>query len=153
MFRIFDPFLHHALKIKEEVEQDFIQNRSQSDYISNYHYDMDAVDSKSSALLTHISVMFVVLSIFLVSADCHDFIRALLAVELIAYLFLALLLLRCIDVMGPPNREIPTGADDVNKIFREEIMLRRSIYQFSVRGVFLLTFFLIPIILAKYSLD
>lgn len=153
MFKVLDRFICKSCKISGHREKEFIGNRKNSNYLDSIHYDMDAIDNKSSALLTHISLMFVVLSIFLVASDAHAFIQVLLGIELIAYLCIAMLLLRCIDVMGPPLRPLPSDRDGVDEAFYVEVTLRREVYQRSMRAVYLLTFFLIPIVLGKFALQ
>lgn len=115
---------------------------------------MDVLDSKSSALLTHISIMFVALGFFIIDNSNHWVIQSLLLMEFIIYLVVAMLLLRCIDIMGPPFRQLPNDADEekLAEIYYFEVTLRREIYVRSLRVVYTLTALLIPIILLKYTL-
>lgn len=53
--------------------------------------------------------------------------------------------------MGPPFRQPPADRGQRNITYKEEILIRRGIYQPMVRIVFLLTFLLIVIVLAKFS--
>lgn len=114
---------------------------------------MDVIDGKSSALLTHISVMFVVLSIFLVASDAHAIVKFLIGVELILYLTVAMFMLRCIDIMGPPFRPAPGNLEEAENAYYFELNLRRTIYHRAIRTVYVLTLALIPIVLAKYALQ
>jgi hypothetical protein len=137
--------------INPEKEIRFQETRNKWEEVKRIHYDMDVIDQKSSALLTHISVMFVVLSILL-TASKTPWISIFFATELVAYLFVAMTLLRCIDVMGPPFRELPEDVGKAKNAYYIEILLRREVYHRAVRLVYILTLFLIPVVIVKYAL-
>lgn len=159
IFRSIDQLVPRFIKSDEEPESAFLNARHGADNKQQCHYDMDTIDSKSSALLTHISLMFVVLSLLLVSDQTNAVVMTLLALELACYLMIAMALLRCIDTMGPPLRDLPRKRDDeddraycaeIDLIYRVETTRRRSIYQHSLRAVAWLTLLLIPIVVFEY---
>ena len=146
-----DAFICKYCNIDPERESEYYKIRGNAEDLKEILYDTEIIDGKSSALLTHISVMFVVLSIFLAGSDNHWAITLLLIIELIAYLGVSMVLLRCIDIMGPPFRQPPKEAQEVKYTYYFEVTLRREIYHRSVRTVYILTFFLIPIVIIKYA--
>lgn len=67
-------------------------------------YYMDAIDSKTSSLLAHVSIMMAILSIFYVTMPQHSLIRSALLVELFIYLIVTLGCLRSIFIFGPSDK-------------------------------------------------
>lgn len=137
---------------REQVEEFYGTRKACKDLLKEVHYDMDVIDGKSSALLTHISVMFVVIGLFLSDLNGHWIVTVVLVTELIIYLAVALLLLRCVDVMGPPFRMPPDDVEKAGCFYKSEVALRRGIYQWAVRMVFVLTIVLIPVVVFEYTL-
>ena len=60
---------------------------------------MDNIDSKSGALLTHVSMMIAVLSIAS-NMNISTGVKFVLFGEIIAYIFISIGLLRCLDLIG-----------------------------------------------------
>lgn len=151
MFKLQDKILEKLLKPNKSCEKEFYSIRDRVTGIDDILTEMKVIDSKSSALLTHISIMFAVISFFLNSSSTQIFIKLTLGLEFIAYLLIIMALMKCIDLMGPPLRVLPNGDDnELRNIYNIEINLRRAIYQWSVRCVYFLTALLLPIIMAKY---
>jgi len=151
VFECLDMLLKKWLKIGHEREKLYFETRQKAEGIKDILYDMDIIDTKSGALLTHISIMFVVLGFFL-SSENHWLISIVLLIEFIGYLLVAMVLLRCIDIMDPPFRQLPTELEELKITYYTEVTLRREIYHRSVRAVYILTACLIPIVFFKYVL-
>lgn len=119
---------------------------------TDIQHDANFIDTKCSALLTHISIMFLVLGIFITKENAHGIFFLLLVIEFIAYVMAAMLILRCVDMMGPPFRQLPELEEAIQQTLLFEITLRREIYVRVLRLVFVLTAILIPIIVLRYFL-
>ncbi len=76
----------------------------------------------------------------------------LLVIEFIAYVLAAMLLLRCIDLLGPPFKQLPETDEGIKQAVLFEITMRREIYVRVLRIVYVLTAILIPIIVMRYFL-
>ena len=139
-------------QITAEREEKHYTTWSKADAIKDILYNMDIIDSKSSALLTHISIMFLVLGFFITDKGNPWFIHFLLLIEFIAYLVVSMVLLRCIDIMGPPFRQLPEDEEELKKTYYLEVALRREIYHRSIRTVYILTALFIPIVFFNYIL-
>jgi hypothetical protein len=115
----------------------------------HFLHDMSIIDAKSSALLTHVSIMLAVIALFL--GQPHTALwRWVFTVELTVFSVVAVLLLRCVDILGPPLRPLPSSdPEEIRKLYRAEILRRRAIFQFTVRAVRYLTIGLIATVLAK----
>ncbi len=151
---LFDPlwefFFRKSIKDLKEA-QAFMESRQEAMGQVDEHdkkeygplYDMGIIDGKSSALLTHISVMLVVLT-FLLGSDSQHF-QIALKIELVVYAILATLLLRAVDIMGPPYQW-----SDGNIDWLKEAALRRVIYQSVLRLVWILTIALVLIFVLDF---
>jgi len=64
-----------------------------------------AIDTKTAALLTHISILIAAVSIFYSNAVNESFYRILLGFELLCYLCATIVCLRCIRLSIPPLNE------------------------------------------------
>jgi hypothetical protein len=146
-FNNLDELLKVWLKIDSSKELDYYVRRNKSQEKSDILHDAHIVDNKCSALLSHISLMFIVLGVFIGKEDSNSVVYFLLVFEFIAFLISALLILRCQDLMGPPFRQLPESDEEINQAFLSEITLRRGIYARVLRLVYILTLLLIPIVL------
>jgi hypothetical protein len=135
-------------RLSEKVEADYVERRSAVPKLDRDHvlYDMDILDSKTSSLLGHVSIMLVIVTGLLVSVDDVPVLQHLLAAELFCYAIAALMLLRAVDVMGGPLRLPPEVPQRASHRYRLEMLIRRAIYQYMLRFVALLTIALIPIL-------
>ena len=157
---LFDSIVIWLFKIHPDQEKHYQINRGAQEadekglsglddntrHIEHILREMQIVDSKSSALLTHVSIMLVVASFFLPEGGEPDHYVFLIYAELIGLAAVALILLRCVDIMGPGLRkEYGNGSginDDLNLIHRiwsYEILIRRTLYQSLVRCMAALT--------------
>ncbi len=150
VFKSLDRFFEKNFEINPVREKLFYESRNDTEAMKDILYDMDIIDSKSSALLTHISIMFVVIGFFLSETEKFSVINFLFLVEFVAYLMIAMALLRCIDIMGPPFRQPPEDKEERTQMYYFEVTLRREIYHRSLRLVYLLTAALIPIVCLKF---
>ncbi len=151
-FKILDKALTRFLSIKIDEGSEYFHVRKSMENIDQILHDMAILDSKSSALLTHISLMFVVVSFFLSESKGQELVQCLLLVEFVFYAITATMLLRCVEIMGPPIRKIPADEASLKNIYYLEITLRRGVYQYCLRAALVLTAALIPIVVLKYLL-
>jgi len=147
-----DKLFKRWFEINIDRESKYYSRRNKAEDIEDILYDMNIIDTKSNALLTHISIMFVVLGFFIHAEDNHWLVVTLLVMEFLAYVLTAMLLLRCVDIMGPPFKQPPESEEEIKQVYYFEITLRREIYARALRVAFILTAMLIPIILFKYLL-
>ena len=86
---------------------------------------MDDVDTKSAAILAHVSMMIVVLSISVEALNMVQPFSSIVALEISIYVIAALGLLRCLSILSP--KTMPIG-----KSYRHrsiiETAIRRVIY-------------------------
>jgi predicted neutral ceramidase superfamily lipid hydrolase len=106
------------------------------------------VETKSGVLLTHISMMIAVTGLLLAIADKSFVYQLLLAFELVAYLILAVLCLRCqyqVDTRDFEGLLASKGqkALEVNAQYpmslRAELFYRERIFRFVTRWLYFLT--------------
>ena len=107
--------------------------------------DMDLLDNKSSALLTHVSVIIAALALSLASVDA-PIVKFALAIELGLYVCVAMLALRCLNFMGPPNMAGIKSAVELERMMLRECTIRRHVYFICLRATILLTV-AIPVII------
>ncbi len=154
-FDALDNLIKRWYQIDPQRESRRFAIRDEIRDIKSIFYDMDVVDSKSSALLTHISVMFVVLGVLLSSKN-HWIVNLSLSIELIAYVVVASFLLRSLDISASPFKSISQDdeqdAEKSKAFYHIEIAIRRATFAQSLRITYILTILLIPIILLKYAL-
>lgn len=88
---------------------------------------MDGIDSKSAALLTHVSMLIAAVSIMMTVFEDPE-TRTLLLIEIAIYIFIAIGLLRCIDILDTKNTNTKND-DRYKKSLLEEVSIRLSVYQ------------------------
>lgn len=86
---------------------------------------MDDIDSKSSALLGHVSMMIAVLSIAIASLDLDAFSYAVLLAEVGVYIYISLGCLRCLSILSP---EVIIAPEKYIDFAIDEAGLRRAVY-------------------------
>jgi hypothetical protein len=106
-FNRLDELFQEWFKIDPSKESEYYSRRNRVEEKKDILHDANIIDTKCSALLTHISIMFIVLGIFITNENNHGFVFLLLVIEFIAYVLAAMLLLRCLDLLGPPFRQLP----------------------------------------------
>jgi hypothetical protein len=136
-------------RLSPQDERTFEAQRAGLKNRDHFLYDMSLIDAKSSALLTHVSIMLAVVAVLLAQPNTPAW-RWIFTAELIAFSVVGVLLLRCVDILGPPFRRLsPDAEGGLEELYRREILLRRSIFQAMVRTVRLLTVCLIVIVAIK----
>jgi hypothetical protein len=126
-----------------EVQRAGLENREHA------LHDMSVIDAKSSALLTHVSIMLAVIAVLLAQPNSATW-KWVFTAELVAFSVVGVLLLRCVDILGPPFRRLLPDADGkLEEYYRSEILLRRAIFQGMIRTVRFLTVCLIIIVTIK----
>ncbi len=145
VFRSLDPMLKACLSDPTFDPQDYYEKLEKAENTEKIWGDLRSIDAKSSGLLTHISVMFVVLGFLAADVD-SVFLRALLTIEFLAYIFAAMVLLRCLDMTGPPLNDLPDDPVEIRKVQAREGLLRKALYVRVLRLVYILTALLIPIV-------
>lgn len=145
-----DKFLRTTLvRATPLMEKSYVATRRTipEDERTHILYDMDIIDSKSAALLTHVSVMLAVIAVLITQSE--SVWRWIMIAELTAFCLVGMLLLRCVDVMGPPYRVPPDDEENLRETYCDEVLLRRGVYQAMLRTVFGLTAALIAIVISK----
>ncbi len=94
-------------------------------------YYMDAIGQKTSSLLTHVSIMMAILSIFYTTTGQHDPIRGALLLELFLYLLATLGCLRSIFICDLDSDR--NDLDEMTDIRIKEVLYRLSAYKWSLR--------------------
>ncbi|MEH6628481.1 MAG: hypothetical protein V7739_18740 [Motiliproteus sp.] len=146
-----DKILYRIMRLEISDENNYADLRGSVNNIDHILYDMDLIDSKSAALLTHVSIMLaVVVGMMYALIESQNSIFALfLKFKIIFYAIVALGLLRCVDILGPPFRKIDKKNVSPDLFYYKEIMLRRAVYQFTIRMVYILTFALVVVMTFK----
>tara|TARA_R110002126_G_scaffold51760_2_gene141392 strand:+ start:26986 stop:27447 length:462 start_codon:yes stop_codon:yes gene_type:complete len=85
---------------------------------------MDDLDTKSSALLTHVSMLIAAVSIMLSVYD-DEISRSFLLIEAAAYVYIATGLLRCVSIINPHNTDLESYREDTLR----EVVIRVSVYR------------------------
>lgn len=150
--------LRKLFRLTPADERLFEEQRRHLDNKEHFLHDMSVIDAKSSALLTHVSIMLAVVAVLLAQPSLAEAGGAvwkwIFTAELIAFSAVGVLLLRCVDILGPPLRRIvPETLEPLEDYYRREILLRRAIFQYMVRTVRFLTVFLIVAVVIKAALD
>lgn len=152
VFSLFlDPILKRVFSNNKQEEEKYARVRKGLSNSNHILYDMDIIDSKSSALLTHVSIMLAIVVVLLTSDvfPVDTYWRVIMIFELSAFSLVTMLLLRCVDVMGPPKRKISNNSYKVDTLYLKEINFRRAIYQSMLRLTFILTAILIATTIVK----
>jgi hypothetical protein len=100
---------------------------------------LNRIDAKAGSLLTHISMMVAAATFMISAVDTSYLERVIIGVEIVCYLFIALLSIRClgfVDVPGPKHNSISR----INRDLRIEVRRRSLILNISIRWMFLVTF-------------
>lgn len=153
MYDFVDKVFTVLLALDDEDERQFAETRKNINHINHILHDMVIIDTKSSALLTHVSVMLAVVIGMLFTLigpkESGSILAYMLKIEMVAYAVVAMVLLRCLDIMGPPFRKLKSGTLEIDAQYHREIVIRRAIYQLMSRVVFILTVVLILITFVK----
>jgi branched-subunit amino acid ABC-type transport system permease component len=148
LFWPIDALIWRIFRLDVKQERTFAAQRDSVEDIAHLLHDMSIIDGKSSALLTHVSIMLAVVALLMTLSKTVVW-QLLMTGELLAFSLVGMMLLRCVDILGPPRRELPASRRDRSNWYRQEILVRRSLYQLTVRAVFILTLVLLAIVLTK----
>lgn len=153
MYDLVDKVFKTLLSLNEEDERKFADVRKDINHINHILHDMVIIDTKRSALLTHVSVMLAVVIGMLFTLigpkESGSILAYMLKIEMVAYAVVAMVLLRCLDIMGPPFRKLRNEMREIDAQYHQEIIVRRAIYQLMSRVVFILTVVLVLITFLK----
>ena len=94
-----------------------------------------SIDTKAAALLTHTSLMVAALGVATAVVAETTSQQAVIIAEIVAYLGISLLCLRCISVL----HEIDYDDTTLPSAARDELILRQSIYRFCNRATIYMT--------------
>ena len=140
-FRWFDSVVIWIWSLEPKLNEEYVAaRRIIDDKTGGALYDMDVIDSKSSALLTHISIILAVLAVLI---NNESTARWFFTVEFVLYALNATILLRCVDILGPPFRAVPSEDTDLRSYGHMEGLIRRTVYQFALRSAAVLTVVLV----------
>ncbi len=148
VFKSLDPLLKRVLANSDTDPEAYYDKLEAAENVEHIWQDLRSIDAKSSGLLTHISVMFVVLGFLAAEVD-NTLLQVLLTLEFVAYIFAAMMLLRCLDMTGPPLKDLPDNSADIRRVQAREAFLRKTIYFRVLRLVYVLTALLIPVVVIK----
>ena len=112
----------------------------------------DRVDAKAGSLLTHISMMLAAATFMISAANTSDIERAVIGLEVVCYLFLALICVRCLRFVDIPNSTSGGGVENVHHELRLEVRRRSLILNIAIRWMFLITFVFMLSVLAHIFL-
>lgn len=108
--------------------------------------NFESIDAKAAALLTHTSMMVAALGITsAVVAESHSQ-EAVIVVEILFYLMISILCLRCISLFHEPSEFAPEA---LSQVARDELILRRGLFTLCNRATIYVTFlvlFSLPIL-------
>jgi len=146
---IFDHLYERLTPFKEPGSLEAYFNKMSKDFdedkdLLGITYGLySAIDAKTSALLTHISILIAAVSIFYSNAVSGTFYRHLLGIELLWYLLATIVCLRCVRLSIPPVSETAS-----HKIYDYvEIIKRRSMLLLASDMTIVATVALISILL------
>jgi len=113
----------------------------------------DRIDAKAGSLLTHISMMLAAATFMISAADTSDLERIIIGIELICYLFLALVCVRCLSFIDIPKTSNGHGGmDKIHLSLRTEVRKRSLLLNIAIRWMFLITFVFMLSIMAHIFL-
>jgi hypothetical protein len=108
--------------------------------------NFESIDAKAAALLTHTSMMVAALGVTsALVAESHSQ-EAVIVFEILIYLIISILCLRCISLFHEPS-EFPPEA--LSEVARNELILRRGLFTLCNRATIYVTFlvlFSLPIL-------
>lgn len=99
--------------------------------------NFESIDAKAAALLTHTSMMVAALGVTsALVAETHEQ-EAVIIVEIVFYLFISILCLRCISLFHEPSEFAPEA---LSQVARDELILRRGLFTLCNRATIYVTF-------------
>ena len=120
-------------------------------WMSGNETALDRIDAKAGSVLTHISMMLAAATFMISAADTSDFERVVIGLEIICYLFLALICIRCLGFIDVPGRKI-ARIGRIETELRVEVRRRSLLLNIAIRWMFLVTFVFMLSVLAHIFL-
>lgn len=110
-----------------------------------------AIEGKSGVLLTHISMMIAITGLMLTLGEKRWLYEFVLAFELMSYLLLALLCIRCQYQFDSEDfnalKERPEVGSDKSTLYQRvligELFFREKVFRFTLRALYVLTILII----------
>ncbi len=116
----------YFLSINQLTKKHSIQAVALEDkVIGDIHRLYELIDSKSSSLLTHVSLMVTVCTFFVDDSEKNPVVKSLLLVEAFGYLTVALILLFC---LGLSMYKAPSKLDDMRIYYVRSCRFRAAAY-------------------------
>ncbi len=158
MLRLLDRLAKKMVKdidrlviVEPTVDSDDFEGIHSKVWIDSNQTAMDRIDAKAGSPLTHISMMLAAATFMISAADTSNLEQVIIGFEIVAYLFVALLCIRClgfIDTPGPQHQRIAPVQNEL----RIEVRRRANILNISIRWMFLITFVFMISVLAHIFL-
>lgn len=125
------------------IEQDF---KTDAEFYQVSFGLFDALDTKTTAVLTHVSLLVALVGVLLSARDLNLWYKTALSIELVVYLSLTCLCMRCIRFLLPNKLRKDSHSREVYK----EIIRRWAIYTIVSDITILATFSLIFVVIAHF---
>ena len=147
---LFTIYPHAAVDLPK-LEERFDYTRDGMDEYGAANAEISRLEAKSGTLLTHISLMIAITGIFFVSDNSPSLYEIFLGIELVAYLILALLAIRCQFQIGTKHFERVAKGDPksqmekgqwkkyYHKAILAEVFFREKLFHFVFYAVYILT--------------
>ena len=143
--------IDHLLISPPGVEDSDLDGVNSSILISGNEKAFDRIDAKAGSILTHISMMLAAATFMISAADTSDIERIIIGVEIICYLFIALICIRCLGFVDVPGNH-QSGLGKIHEQLRIEVRRRSLLLNISIRWMFLITFVFMLSVLAHIFL-
>ena len=145
VFKFFDILIFGVI-LKDHTENDLEKIRLSAEDVSDkkrhraFIFEiMNALDSKTAALLTHISLLVAVLSFYYTFKNPTGFLKFIILTEITSYLILTLFCLRSIRMTSG----LSDVSKDETKSLQIELYKRRSTYDFAASATIIVTLIMI----------
>ncbi len=156
--RLLDRLAHKVLK---DVDRLLISEPSIEDadfdgvnpivWMSGNEAALDRIDAKAGSMLTHISMMLAAATFMISAADTSAAERIVIGIEVVCYLCIALICIRCLGFVDIPGRK-HQSIDRIEKELRFEVRRRSLLLNIAIRWMFLITFVFMLSVLAHIFL-
>ena len=158
MFRLVDRLaqklvseIDHLLINDPKIEDGDFSGVNPTIWIQGNSEALDRLDSKAGSLLTHISMMLAAATFMISAADTSHVERIIIGLEVVCYLFLALICIRCLRYLDLPSAA-QSGLGRINEQIRLEVRRRSLLLNIAIRWMFLITFVFMLSVLAHIFL-
>ena len=127
--------------IEKSAQQDSTPERTKFIYEM-----MNALDSKTAALLTHISLIIAALAFYYNGRTLNAVMKFVVFVEIVAYLLLTIFCLRAIQMTSRLSDPIDS---ELGHALSEELVKRRTVYNWASNATVFVTAILILTLIAS----